>query len=118
MEQCYAGQTLLAIPPMSCWELSCAAGMKGMYYVTCVAALNGTFTALLVGLYGMSRIVMVAARDWLIPPFLATIYPRTQTPVIAQVVFGLITGEEILGRVALLLVLMGPSALQVASACY
>lgn len=33
---------------------------------------------------------MVAARDWLIPPALATIYPRTQTPVIATITVGVI----------------------------
>ena len=50
-----------------------------MYYVVCAAALTGIVTSLLVGLYGTARIVMGAARDWLLPPVLATIYPRTQT---------------------------------------
>jgi APA family basic amino acid/polyamine antiporter len=69
--------------------------MKCMYYVTCIAALTGILTSLLVGLYGTARIVMVAARDWLLPPFLATIYPRTQTPLIAQICIGVVIGETL-----------------------
>ncbi len=67
--------------------------MEGMYYVTCLAALSGTVVAMLVGLFGAARLVMTAARDWLIPPFLATIYPRTQTPLIATLAAGCTTGR-------------------------
>ncbi|GAB4822126.1 hypothetical protein N2152v2_009172 [Parachlorella kessleri] len=66
------------------------ANLKGMYYVVCVTALLGILTACLVGLYGCARIVMVAARDWLLPPFLATINPRTQTPLVAQLLIGVV----------------------------
>lgn len=41
---------------------------------------------------------MVCSRDWLLPPFLATVYPRTQTPLVAQVLLGLIIGEPTGGR--------------------
>lgn len=53
---------------------------------------------------------MVAARDWLLPPFLATIYPRTQTPVVAQLVFGVITGAHSMPDVLLSGWLTGYSA--------
>ncbi|GAB4822127.1 hypothetical protein N2152v2_009173 [Parachlorella kessleri] len=66
-------------------------GLNGMYYVACLAALSGTVGAMLVGLFGAARICMTAARDWLIPPFLATIYARTQTPLIATLVIGIVT---------------------------
>ena len=64
-----------------------------MQYIVSLAALMGIVTALTVGLFSVSRIVMVASRDWLLPPFLARISPRTQTPLVAQMVFGVIIGE-------------------------
>ena len=69
------------------------AGLKWMQYIVSLAALMGIVTALTVGLFSVSRIVMVASRDWLLPPFLARISPRTQTPLVAQMVFGVIIGE-------------------------
>ena len=68
------------------------AGMKWMQYVISLAALLGIVTALTVGLFSVSRIVMTAARDWLLPPVLARISPRTQTPLIAQMTFGVLIG--------------------------
>ena len=41
-----------------------SAGMKGMQYVVSAAALLGVISALTVGLFSLSRIVMAAARDW------------------------------------------------------
>lgn len=136
-----------------------AAGMKWMQYIISVATLMGIITALTVGLFSASRIVMSAARDWwvqatacpcmhgsaapstaalgaqlecapclqvlghpdplfsahlaphasnvthtlppvppcrLLPPFLAKISPRTQTPLVAQMVLGVIIGEAAL----------------------
>ncbi|KAI7840220.1 hypothetical protein COHA_006002 [Chlorella ohadii] len=65
-------------------------GLKYMQYILAVATLMGIVTALTVGLFSASRIVMSAARDWLLPPFLAIISPRTQTPLVAQMVLGVI----------------------------
>jgi hypothetical protein len=73
----------------------CGAGMKWMQYIVSLAALLGIVTALTVGLFSVSRIVMAASRDWLLPPFLARISPRTQTPLVAQMVFGVIIGERL-----------------------
>ncbi|KAI3435769.1 hypothetical protein D9Q98_001827 [Chlorella vulgaris] len=67
-----------------------AHGMVWMQYIVSLAALFGIVTALTVGLFSLSRIVMAASRDWLLPPFLARISPRTQTPLVAQMVFGVI----------------------------
>ena len=78
---------------LGCRPNGCPAGMKWMQYIVSLAALLGILTALTVGLFSVSRIVMVASRDWLLPPFLARISPRTQTPLVAQMVFGLIIGE-------------------------
>ncbi|KAL4419847.1 hypothetical protein ABPG75_006945 [Micractinium tetrahymenae] len=77
----------------SLWKLSfvmafTANGMKWMQYVVSVAALLGTVTSITVGLFSISRIAMTASRDWLLPPFLARISPRTQTPVFAQLTLG------------------------------
>ena len=71
-----------------------------MQYVVSLAVLLGAVTALTVGLFSASRIVMAAARDWLLPPFLARISPRTQTPLLAQMVLGVIIGRGC-GRVVL-----------------
>ncbi|PSC68357.1 cationic amino acid transporter 1-like [Micractinium conductrix] len=65
-------------------------GLKCMQYVTSLAALAGIMTSLTVGLFSVSRIAMVAARDWMLPPFLAKVSRRTQTPLIAQMTFGVI----------------------------
>ena len=69
--------------------------MKWMQYIVSLAALLGILTALTVGLFSVSRIVMAASREWLLPPFLARISPRTQTPLVAQMVFGVIIGEYV-----------------------
>ncbi|KAL4429605.1 hypothetical protein ABPG77_008654 [Micractinium sp. CCAP 211/92] len=65
-------------------------GLKSMQYVVSLTALFGIVTALTVGLFSVSRIVMAASRDWLLPPFLARISKRTQTPLVAQMVLGVI----------------------------
>jgi amino acid transporter len=69
-----------------------ATGLEWMQYIVSLAALAGIVTALTVGLFSLSRIVMAASRDWMLPPFLARISPRTQTPLMAQMVFGTIIG--------------------------
>ena len=79
-------------PCPACRPPGSPAGMKWMQYIVSLAALLGILTALTVGLFSVSRIVMVASRDWLLPPFLARISPRTQTPLVAQMVFGCIIG--------------------------
>lgn len=61
-----------------------------MQYVVALSSLFGIVTGLLVGLYIVSRLVMVAARAWLLPPVLARISPRTQTPVFAQLTVGVV----------------------------
>lgn len=65
-----------------------------MQYIVATAAVLGCITGLMVGLYAISRLVMVVARDWMLPPFLARVSTRTQTPLVAQIVLGLIIGED------------------------
>uniref|UniRef100_A0A1D2A014 Cationic amino acid transporter C-terminal domain-containing protein n=1 Tax=Auxenochlorella protothecoides TaxID=3075 RepID=A0A1D2A014_AUXPR len=67
-------------------------GLDYMQYIVATAAVLGCITGLMVGLYAISRLVMVVARDWMLPPFLARVSTRTQTPLVAQIVLGLIIG--------------------------
>lgn len=64
-----------------------------MAYVVAAAAVLGSLASLIVGLFSVSRVVMAASRDWLLPPFLARVSPRTQTPVIAQLCLGVVIGQ-------------------------
>ena len=57
------------------------------------ASLLGILTAMLVGLFAVARLVMSASRDWLLPPSLARISTRTQTPLTAQITIGIVTGR-------------------------
>jgi amino acid transporter len=59
-----------------------------MSYFVAVTALLGILTSLLVSLYSVARLVMVASRDWLLPPQLARVSARTQTPLAAQAAVG------------------------------
>lgn len=68
-----------------------------MKFIIATAALLGTITGLLVGIYAASRVVMVVARDWLLPNFLGAINARTQTPAAATGTVGLIVCESGLG---------------------
>ena len=61
-----------------------------MQYVFAVGSCFTIFTTLLVGLYSAARLLMVGAREWMLPPILANISPRTQTPVIAQACIGIV----------------------------
>ena len=65
-------------------------GMVWMQYIVSLAALFGTVSSLLVGLYSVARLIMSVAREWLLPPHLARISTRIGTPVIAQFVVGAI----------------------------
>lgn len=76
-------------------------GMDWMQYIFAIGSCFTIVTTLMVGLYSGARVLMVGAREWLLPPVLADISPRTQTPVIAQTtigvlssIFALLTGFE------------------------
>lgn len=74
---------------------SCPEGVGMPWVEYCLAVSGLTFIAagLLVGLFSLARLVMVMARDGLLPGFLARVYPRTQTPVAAQCTVGAVSGE-------------------------
>ena len=69
-----------------------SAGMAGWRAFILVTALLGVLTSLITLPYSCSRVVMVGARDWLLPPQLASISRRTQTPAVAQLTMGSIIG--------------------------
>jgi len=68
----------------------CITGTPFMQYIVAAATLLGIVGGLAVGLYSVSRLVMVAAREWLLPPVLARVSPRTQTPALAQIAVGIV----------------------------
>ena len=67
-------------------------------------AIFGITTVMLVLYYGLTRVVLAMSRDGLLPPQLAPIHPRTQTPVRlilgSGVFIALIAGFFPIGRVA------------------
>lgn len=65
--------------------------MDWMQYIFAIGSCFTIATTLIVGLYSGARVLMVGAREWLLPPVLANISPRTQTPFIAQVTIGMIS---------------------------
>jgi basic amino acid/polyamine antiporter, APA family len=65
--------------------------MEWMQYIFAIGSCFTIVTTLIVGLYSGARILMVGAREWLLPPVLANISPRTQTPVIAQATIGVLS---------------------------
>ena len=67
-------------------------GMVWMQYIVSLAALFGTVSSLLVGLYSVARLIMSVAREWLLPPHLARIALRTGTPILAQLTVGIAVG--------------------------
>ncbi|KAI8474786.1 MAG: cationic amino acid transporter [Monoraphidium minutum] len=67
------------------------AGMHWATYIVALGALMGIITTTLVGMYGTSRVITGVARDHLIPPFLAHVGGRAQTPWVAIAVQGVIS---------------------------
>lgn len=72
--------------------------MEYVRFIIAAAAVFGTITGLLVGIYTASRVVMVVSRDWLLPTFLGAINVRTQTPLAATACLGTIVCEPGPGR--------------------
>ena len=67
--------------------------MEWMGYLLAVSGLTFVAAGLLVGLFSLARLLMVVARDGLLPRCLAAVHPRTQTPVVAQCCVGAVVGE-------------------------
>jgi len=61
-----------------------------MQYIVALGACFTITTTLLVGMYSLARVAMVGAREWLLPPRLSNISPRTQTPLVAQLTVGIL----------------------------
>ena len=69
-----------------------AVGAPAGRWVVAIGALLGLSTSLLGAMFPLPRVIYAMASDGVIFRFLATIHPRTQTPVIAAVIGGVITG--------------------------
>jgi len=76
-------------------------GAKGMI---ATGAIFGITTVMLVLYYGLTRVVLAMSRDGLLPAAMATVHPKTQTPVKlilgSGVVIACIAGFFPIGRVA------------------
>ena len=72
--------------------------------VVATGAIFGITTVMLVLYYGLTRVVLAMSRDGLLPAGMATVHPKTQTPVKlilgSGVVIALIAGFFPIGRVA------------------
>ena len=69
-----------------------AVGVPAGRWVVAIGALFGLSTSLLGAMFPLPRVILAMASDGVIFRFLATIHPRFQTPVIATVIGGLVTG--------------------------
>jgi hypothetical protein len=89
---------LQALEPWhKCWHAGKCPGGVDMPWVPYLISVSGLMAGIageLVGLFSLARLVMVISRDWLLPPVLAGVYPRTQTPIVAQCSVGAIVGES------------------------
>lgn len=65
-------------------------GLPWLSFLIEVGALVGITTAILVLLYGQSRIFSIMAKDGLMPPLFARLHPRLQTPWTSQLVIGVV----------------------------
>ncbi len=66
-------------------------GLDWMQYIFAVGSIICIVTTLLVALFVSARLIMVGAREWMLPPVLATVSTRTKTPIISQVLVGVIS---------------------------
>ncbi len=65
-------------------------GMQWMQYIFAIGSAVTITTTLLVALFISARLIMVGAREWMLPPMLAQVSKRTKTPIVAQVLVGCI----------------------------
>ena len=66
-------------------------GMGWMQYIFAIGSIICIMTTLLVALFVSARLIMVGAREWMVPPILASVSTRTKTPIVAQVLVGVIS---------------------------
>lgn len=79
-------------------------GLSWAQGMIATGAIFGITTVMLVLYYGMTRVVLAMSRDGLLPTAMATVHPKTQTPVklilASGVVIALIAGFSPIGKVA------------------
>ena len=66
-------------------------GLYWMQYVFAIGSIVCIVTTLLVALFVSARLIMVGAREWMLPPMLATVSARTKTPIASQVLVGVVS---------------------------
>jgi len=62
-------------------------------YIIGIGAISGIFTSLLGSLLPLPRVLYAIASDGLIFRFIAWIHPRLQTPLVATVIGGILSGR-------------------------
>lgn len=65
-------------------------GVSWLAWVVKFGALAGLTTAILVLLYGQTRIFYTMAHDGLLPPIFAKLHPKFRTPAVSQVLVGVV----------------------------
>jgi len=79
-------------------------GISWAQGLVATGAIFGITTVMLVLYYGLTRVVLAMSRDGLLPSAMATLHPRTQTPVklilCSGVLISLIAGLSPIGKVA------------------
>jgi APA family basic amino acid/polyamine antiporter len=66
-------------------------GMKWASYIVAVGALLGIVTGTMVGLLAVARSITALGREHFLPPFLAWVSPKLQTPIFTTALLGVIT---------------------------
>lgn len=67
-------------------------GMTWAKYIVALGACIGIFTSTGIGIYGLSRIIQVFARESMIPSIIGQVHPYTRTPIIAIAISGAVSG--------------------------
>ncbi len=65
-------------------------GVSWLAWAVKLGALAGLTTAILVLLYGQTRIFFAMAHDGLLPPIFARLHPEWRTPAVSQILVGVV----------------------------
>jgi APA family basic amino acid/polyamine antiporter len=65
-------------------------GQKTAAGLISIGAIAGLTTVMLVMFYGLTRVLFAISRDGLLPPFFATLHPKTKTPIGSIISAGII----------------------------
>lgn len=68
-------------------------GMNWAKYIVAGGAAVGVFTSTGITIFGLSRVFQVLAREGIFPPFVGRVNSYTNTPILAIVISGIISGK-------------------------